>query len=206
MAWEPLRFLHAAGLWLDHPPSGIGPLPDDLRRIAEDATLTAFDRLIDVAIERQVDLVLLAGDTFDDADGSLRAQVALSDGCSRLKEQGIRVFAVPGAVDAPLAWRTLGQLPENLTCLLARDDEPVAFVRDGQLVATIARAETSRLTAPSGELHRIRAESSRRHPFAIGLSCLDVSQAPFGDESEPATGPSRIPGVVADHRHQHMGR
>jgi DNA repair protein SbcD/Mre11 len=168
----PLRFLHAAGLRLDHPLSGTGPLPDDQRRIAEDATLTAFDRLIDVAIERQVDFVLLVGDTFVERDASLRAAAALADGCVRLAEQHIRVFVLPGREDPAIAWQTLPELPPNVT-LLSRDDDPLAFVRDGQLVATIARAEPPRSAGAPMETGTARDETTRRRPFAIGLLSLD---------------------------------
>ncbi|HUG91757.1 MAG TPA: hypothetical protein VML55_13040 [Planctomycetaceae bacterium] len=182
MSWEPLRFLHAAGLWLDHPLSGTGPLPDGLRRIAEDATLTAFDRLVDVAIERQVDFVLLAGDTFDEGDGSLRAQVALAEGCGRLAEQQIPVFVLPGRADPALAWQALGELPPNVTCLRVRDEEPAAFVREGRVAATIARA-----APPHSGTQRSagRAEPTRRPAFSIGLMYVQAAATAAAGGDEP---------------------
>ena len=198
----PLRFLHAAGLRLDHPLSGTGTLSDVQRRIAEDATLTAFDRLIDVAIERQVDFVLLVGDTFDESDASLRAAAALADGCARLAEQHIRVFVLPGRDDPAIAWHSLPELPPNVTLLLARDDDPIAFVRDGQLVATIARAEPSRSAGAGMEPGTVRDGSTRRGPFAIGLLSLDSTAGHAGNtgrcrDKHPRTGESPPEGEAA---------
>src|SRR5262245_62600041 len=69
---EPFRFVHAARLLLDHQLHGIAALPDDLRPVVEDATLIAFDRVIDSCLEQGVDCLLIAGDSFDSADHSLR--------------------------------------------------------------------------------------------------------------------------------------
>jgi DNA repair exonuclease SbcCD nuclease subunit len=183
MSSVPLRFLHAAGLWLDHPLAGTGPLPDELRRIAEEATLNAFDRLIDVAIERQVDFVLLVGDTFDEHDDSLRAAAALVDGCARLAEQHIRVFVLPGRADPAIAWQTLGELPENVTKLLAHDDDSVAVLRDDQLAATISRVNLAPSANGNG-LYGGRSELSQSRPFTIGLLRLDRASA-GAHEAEP---------------------
>ena len=54
MPIEPFRFLHASGLRLDEPLVGTGPLDGDLRILAEDATLTALDNVVEACLQHQI--------------------------------------------------------------------------------------------------------------------------------------------------------
>ena len=60
-----MRFIHCADIHLDSPLLGLdlyeGAPADDMRQ----ATRRAFANVIDLAIERSVDFVLIAGDIFD---------------------------------------------------------------------------------------------------------------------------------------------
>ena len=138
MLFGPVRFLHAANLWVDHPLSGTGPLSGGNRQTAEEATLTAFSHMVAAAIEYKVDFLLLAGNVFDDEDRSVRARVALRDGFGRLGQQQIRVFVTPGHADPPDAWRDVPHLPENVTILFPGDRDSVAVIRDGRVIASVA--------------------------------------------------------------------
>ena len=80
MPFEPLRFLHAANLRLDHAIGESIKLPAKVIPVVQKATLTAFDHLIAAAIEQQVDFVLLAGNTFIERERSLAARLALASG------------------------------------------------------------------------------------------------------------------------------
>lgn len=137
MALEPFRFLHAANLYLDHQLRDVGPLPDAFRDIVERATLLAWDRIVDAAIARQVDFVLLAGNAFDAADHSLTGQVALVQGLERLGERDIPVFIVPGVADPDMTWRLGMSLPDNVTRFGGELSEPVGLSRDGRTFCTL---------------------------------------------------------------------
>ena len=65
MAVKPLRMLHAANLRLDCPLQHITALQEDVRDIVENASLAVFDRLVSLAIERDVDALLITGNSFD---------------------------------------------------------------------------------------------------------------------------------------------
>ena len=103
MAFEPQRFIHAANVRLDVPVSvqTTEKLTDELRFAFEDATLYAFDEVIEVCIKRDVDFLLLSGNIFIEADRSLRARLRLLKGFHRLDEQNIHVFVLPGDADPP---------------------------------------------------------------------------------------------------------
>lgn len=137
MPLEPFRFLHVANLFLDHQLRGVGPVPDHLRDPLERATLSAWERIVDIAVQRQVDFLLIAGNSFDAADHSLTGQVALVEGLEKLDEHDIPVFIVPGVADPDTAWRLGMSLPENVTRFGGELSEPVSLSRDGRRFCTI---------------------------------------------------------------------
>ena len=136
MANDLVRFLHATQLDLDEPLVGTGPLTGEERRLAEDATLLAFSRIIDACIDRAADFLLLTGNTFDGASLSLRAKSALESGLNRLAQNEIPAFIAPGVSDPVSAWNRL-RLPDTVTLFTDQDEEPTDLVVDGRTLATI---------------------------------------------------------------------
>ena len=61
----------------------------------------AWHRAIEIAIERDVDVVVHAGDLFDSARPSPRAMAEAIDGFARLREAGIPVVAIAGNHSTP---------------------------------------------------------------------------------------------------------
>lgn len=137
MPLEPFRFLHAANLFLDHQLRGAGRIPESIRETVQQATMTAWDRIVDAAISQQVDFLLLAGNCFDASDHSLTGQVALIAGLERLNEYDIPVFIAPGSADPDMSWRLGLNLPDNVTRFGGELSEPVLLSRDGRRFCTI---------------------------------------------------------------------
>ncbi len=137
MPLEPFCFLHAANLYLDHQLHGVGSVPDHLRDTVEQATLLAWDRIVAAAISRQVDFLLLTGNSFDAADHSLTGQVALVQGLEKLADHDIPVFIVPGIADPDTSWRLGMALPDNVTRFGGELSEPVSLSRDGATFCTL---------------------------------------------------------------------
>ena len=133
---EAIRFLHAGPCWLDSAMTGVATTPAAVRPRLEDASLVAFDRLVESAIDRRVDFVLLGGETFCYADRSLRARLRIESGLARLAEAGIATVACAGTIDPASGWLDLA-LPEEVTILTDRDAEATLEIA-GQTV-TIAR-------------------------------------------------------------------
>lgn len=101
----PRRFIHAADLHLDSPFTGIGSLREGFADVMRDASLQAWDALIDCCLEEEAEFLVLSGDLFDRADGTPRGRSRVRRGIERLQERGIRVFAVHGNHD-PLSGRS----------------------------------------------------------------------------------------------------
>ena len=108
------RFVHAADLHLDTPFAMIGHVAPEIAKRLRDASLVAFDALVRTAIEREAAFVIFAGDVYDCAARSVRAQLRFVRGVERLGERGITVFMAHGNHDPLDGWPAAPRLPRNL--------------------------------------------------------------------------------------------
>ncbi|HEV2361123.1 MAG TPA: DNA repair exonuclease [Acidimicrobiales bacterium] len=92
-------FVHASDLHLDTPFEGLRATAPHMAEAVRDASLAAFERIVDLAVERQARFVVLAGDIYDGAERGIRAQIAFRRGVERLSECGISVFVAHGNHD-----------------------------------------------------------------------------------------------------------
>ena len=107
-----LRFVHAAALHLDSPFRGIrNQAPAHVADTLSSATFDAYRNIIDLCLREQVDALLVAGDIYDGADRSLRAQLRFVDGLARLSSHGIRSFICHGNHDHLDGWEARLDLP-----------------------------------------------------------------------------------------------
>ncbi|RYG72866.1 DNA repair exonuclease [Lentibacillus lipolyticus] len=94
-----LSFIHAADLHLDSPFKGLSHIPEAVFHKVKNSTFEALDRLVQSAIDKQVDFVLLAGDLFDNEKQSLKAQVRLRHAFEKLQHHHINVYMLHGNHD-----------------------------------------------------------------------------------------------------------
>lgn len=106
--------MHAADLHLGSTVSGINKLPASLRKRVLDCSLAAFGKVIDFALAKQVDFIVLAGDVFEDQTPSLRVQRYFIEQLHRLGKSNIEVFMVTGNHDARVLENIVFPLPDNL--------------------------------------------------------------------------------------------
>ena len=107
-------FLHVADLRLDAPFAGVGRTPPPIAAALRDASLQAWDALVETAIGRRVAAVLLSGGLCDGLERGARAQVRLRAGVARLVEHGIAVFIAVGSRDPQDGLAALGDWPEGV--------------------------------------------------------------------------------------------
>ena len=125
-----LRFVHAADLHLDSPFVGIKAVaPDNVSSALRDATFSAYENIIDLCIDEQVHALLVAGDVYDSADRSLRAQLKFVEGLKRLDEAGIRSFVCHGNHDPLDGWEARLEYPASCT-RFGREAESVPVFKD----------------------------------------------------------------------------
>lgn len=111
-------FLHAADLHLGAPLKSLGSRIDPAKaaHIRAEAK-RVFDDLVNVAIERKVEFVVLAGDVYDTAENDPVAQLRVNAGFRRLEAAGIPVFMVHGNHDplGAVQRSNIRELPGNVT-------------------------------------------------------------------------------------------
>lgn len=193
MPFEPLRFIHATGAYLGRQlvcNEATDGAPDD---VLESATESAFEQLITASLEKQVDFLLLVGNSFDQEACGPRDEAVLREGLRKLADHDIRVFVLAGVADPAVAWRRLDNLPDHVTPFYQDRSEPVACLRDGKVIATIAAGAIGNTTESetSGRSDRL-SEESGRGPFRIGLINTPSQLAKYSPRTvEPIGGRNR---------------
>ncbi|MEZ6068486.1 MAG: DNA repair exonuclease [Planctomycetaceae bacterium] len=95
-----MKFLHAADVHLDAQLKGLELHPGAPVERIRNATRDAFIRLIDLAIEEEVDFVVIAGDLFDRADAAMESWSRAIVEFQRLNEADIPVYLIRGNHDS----------------------------------------------------------------------------------------------------------
>jgi len=130
-------FVHAADLHLDTPFEALGPVPDQIALALRDASLDAWDALVDLTIERDAACLLLAGDIYDGEQRGLRAQGRFRSGLEQLSARGVQVFIVHGNHDPLDGWSGISRWPAGATLFASDDVTSVDLNRHGQRLATV---------------------------------------------------------------------
>ena len=124
------RFVHAADLHLDSPFVGMkATAPKNVTNALHGATFKAYENIVQLCISERVDALLVAGDVYDSADRSLRAQRKFVEGLERLHTAGIRSFVCHGNHDPLDGWEARLNYPPSCTRFGATF-EPVPVFKD----------------------------------------------------------------------------
>ena len=94
-----MKFIHFADAHLDSPFRGLSFLPSEEFNHIYQAADQSLKRIVDLALAEKVDLVLIAGDTFDSNTPSPRAQLFFAKQIKRLTDQKIQVVMIFGNHD-----------------------------------------------------------------------------------------------------------
>lgn len=174
-----LTFIHAADLHLGAPFRGLRALSDEWATRLLTALLESYDRVIDAALSREVDFVVIAGDIFDSARASYGEYRHFFDGLRRLEEAGIPAYLVTGNHDPYTSWQhDFFSLPSNAHMLPGDHPGFVLFERDGEPLCLIGGRGYYNQTWPADECI---AEGVTRAAAEAALTALNprVAEAPF---------------------------
>lgn len=93
-------FIHAADLHLGRVFSGLPAFQcDEAIKIIKSAEERVINNIIETAISKKVDFVLISGDTFDDADKDFASKLMFKRMLDKLDENNIQVYAICGNHD-----------------------------------------------------------------------------------------------------------
>lgn len=170
------EILHAADLHLDTQPSGLRSYPELVAHVLRDASLQAFDALVDAAIERRVVACLFAGDIYDGAERGLRAQLRLRDGLERLDAAGIRSYLVHGNHDpVDEGWSAIRSWPERVVVFDPGEPQAHLLPTDGGDVTVHGVSYATRATVDN---LAARFRRSGEAPVQIGVLHTNVGDQP----------------------------
>lgn len=192
-----ITFMHTADFHLGAPFKGLRTSSGEWARRMVEAIPEAYGRVIDIAIDRAVDFVVIAGDIFDLAQPSFSDYSCFIDGLERLRAAGIPVYFCTGNHDPYTSWQQgYADLPDNVHMLPAGEDVGCfVYERDGQPLATIMGRGYFNQTWPSGHdiaqgITREAAEAATgmKTSYAIGVlhTGFDV------DSTKAPTDPARL--------------
>lgn len=192
---EQVTFIHAADLHLGAPFKGLRGLPDRWSQRMVDAIPQAYERLVQAALDRDVDFVVIAGDLFDLAIPSYGDYALFLNGMRRLDDAGIPVYFCTGNHDPYSSWQQeYGALPDNMH-LFPAGEEAGFFVheRDGKPLALLAgRGYYHRIWPHDRDiadgLTRQAAEEALgvKAPFAVGVLHTGLDIDPVKAPTSPA--------------------
>ncbi len=125
---QKVTFIHAADLHLDSPFQNVDKLDETWIQHLRESTWRSFDNLIDLAIEKEIDFLLIAGDIFNKGCHSLRAELLFYQKILRLTQREIHVYIIYGNHDP-----VLGQNEEHCIFL----DNPYVHIFPSDQVKSV---------------------------------------------------------------------
>jgi DNA repair exonuclease SbcCD nuclease subunit len=117
-----MRFLVSADIHLGSPIRSVAMRNPELGERLKQATRDAFIRIVDLAIAKNVDALVLAGDIFDSDQPDLKARAFLISQLARAADADIPTLLIRGNHDALLDHRAHGDLGPKIHLL--QKDEP----------------------------------------------------------------------------------
>ena len=173
-------FIHVSDLHLDSPFSALSEDNPVLAASMRSATFEAFEKVVQLCLDKRVDFLLVGGDVYDGADRSLRAQIRFRDGLKRLHDTGIHSFIVHGNHDPLDKWSNSLEWPSSVhlfndrieTLEAKRNDSLLAHIQGISYPVRDERRNLSlffKRTAPTfhiGLLHANVGSDTGHEPYA----------------------------------------
>lgn len=129
-----MKIVHAADLHIDSPLLGLTRYESAPVDRLRGATRRAFENLIELCLEEQAALLLIAGDVFDGDWRDYSTGLFFAAQLARLRQAGVRVVMAAGNHDAQSHITRELRLPENTRVLATRKPETVLFEELGVAV------------------------------------------------------------------------
>ncbi|WP_025699049.1 metallophosphoesterase family protein, partial [Paenibacillus forsythiae] len=168
--------------------TGLSHIPGPVRDYLREAAFAALGRLVAVALEEEVDFVVISGDVYDSADSSLQSQLRFHEALLELSNNGIAAFLIHGNHDPLDGPRLDMELPDGVTVFGADMQRQATAVRraDGREVAIVSGISypTAKVT-DNLSLRFRRKEGSGL--FHIALLHANVDGDPAHETYSPCT-------------------
>jgi DNA repair exonuclease SbcCD nuclease subunit len=180
-----LRFVHASDLHLDATFGGVDATDEKVAGALERSTLEALDRVVQLCIDREVDFLVVAGDLYNSADHSLRAELAFQRAMRRLADAGIGAYVVRGNHDPADGWSAGLELPDSVVIFPPDRVKRCEVIRDGEVVCAVyGRSFGTRQVSENLAAGFVREDGD---PRAVAVLHANVGQREGWDDYAPCT-------------------
>lgn len=159
-----IRFIHAADAHIDSPLRGLEAHEGAPVDVLRGATRRAFENLIQLAIDENIDFMVLAGDLYDGDWKDYSTGLFFRGQMARLRDKNIAVYLIAGNHDAASVISKKLSLPENVHVFSTRTTESVSII--GHPVVIHGRGFPNRMVPENLVLDFPDAEPNA---FNIGL-------------------------------------
>ena len=182
---KPFRFVHASDLHLDSPFKGmVSQVPEEIVSTLRDATFDAYKNIVALCIEENVDALIIAGDVYDGADRSFKAQYRFIEGLKKLSEEAIASYVCHGNHDPLDGWQSSLDFPER--CYrFGKDAESFPLWKDAPGEVLIHGISYPTRVVRENLIPRFKALEKAQ--FNIGVVHANVDSDPNHDPYAPCT-------------------
>src|SRR3954454_23894101 len=180
------RFVHAADLHLDTPFEGLARTSPEVAAALRDASLAAFDALVELTLREQAAFLVLAGDVYDGAERGVRAQLRFLRGLERLSAAGVQVLVAHGNHDPLAGWSAIRAWPAGVHVFSSEAVEAVPVERDGHVLATVHGISYATRDCPASLLPRFAGAAGEG--LRVGVLHANVG----GDPAHAAYSPCSV--------------
>jgi exonuclease SbcD len=135
---KPFTFVHAADLHIGSPFKGLSAESPLIARALSEATLKAYNNVVNAAIESQASFAVIAGDVYDGLDRSIHSQLAFIEGLAQLSDKGIASYIAHGNHDPLDGWSSAIEIPSHAHVFGDRVESFTATNLAGEPIAHIS--------------------------------------------------------------------
>ena len=184
MRITPFSFVHCADLHLGSPFEGVHAISPGIAEVLRGATFKSFDNIIQLAIRRDADFLIVAGDVYDGADRNLHAQWRSHEALRRAVDSDVQCLVAHGNHDPLSGWEELA-VPDRVHRFGGGKVDQIAVKRGNEELAHVygisyESSEVKENLVP----HFPRGGDS---PFDIGVLHCNVGGNTNHDNYSPCT-------------------
>lgn len=131
------KFIHAADIHLGKKLAYSGEPKAELQAIFKNAEQKALSRMVDLAVEQEVDFIIIAGDLYDLESRSVKASRFFKNQCLRLEKNGIDLYVISGNHDPAGRKNEPFEPAANVKFFSSEEVELQEFYKDEELSARV---------------------------------------------------------------------
>lgn len=132
-----VKFIHTADLHLGSRIQLNKDFDLDKDKGYQNAVYNSFNKIVNAAIENEVNFLVISGDLFDNESRSVKATRYFKEKCEKLKENDINIYLINGNHDPYRREGELLELPDNVKICDTEEVSTFEIYEEGKLIARV---------------------------------------------------------------------